>query len=342
MQRSAVMLSLSLVALAHIPDGVCCEQLPELTSCRRRHPFALHHTGLRLRGGGGERPDAGSAKWAQLAEQQGEIVRKMKEEIKADRALHAGEELAEAVAKLKDLKNRASDPMNALEDPLIKRKYDLVRSVGEECVAEAELALLMTRKPDSFVLYDGFEPSGRMHIAQGIFKAMNVNKCTEAGGTFVFWVADWFALMNDKMGGDLDKIKTVGKYLSYYTLSTIMSHHFSAGNHLILPFFYRQISGGSVEGNGHGHGARQIRVELRRNLAKRPRLLDAGARHCTSHNHCSRQKVLPDHGPPRELPHCCSDSLSPHADHRHLLPQSRHLSAGSGSAQSQHVGQRVL
>ena len=28
-----------------------------------------------------------------------------------------------------------------------------------------------------------------------------------AGGTFIFWVADWFALMNDKMGGDLDKIK---------------------------------------------------------------------------------------------------------------------------------------
>ena len=29
----------------------------------------------------------------------------------------------------------------------------------------------------------------------------------------MFWVADWFALMNDKMGGDLDKIQTVGKYL---------------------------------------------------------------------------------------------------------------------------------
>ena len=44
---------------------------------------------------------------------------------------------------------------------------------------------------------------------------MNVNKCTYPGtnSTFVFWVADWFALMNDKMGGDLDKIKIVGKYL---------------------------------------------------------------------------------------------------------------------------------
>mmetsp|Transcript_37475 Transcript_37475/g.76419 ORF Transcript_37475/g.76419 Transcript_37475/m.76419 type:complete len:680 (-) Transcript_37475:197-2236(-) len=54
-----------------------------------------------------------------------------------------------------------------------------------------------------------------MHIAQGVFKAVNVNKCTLSGtnSTFVFWVADWFALMNDKMGGDLEKIKIVGRYL---------------------------------------------------------------------------------------------------------------------------------
>lgn len=56
--------------------------------------------------------------------------------------------------------------MNALEDPVTKEKYTLVRSVGEECVADGELAMLLSKKPDSFVLYDGFEPSGRMHIAQ--------------------------------------------------------------------------------------------------------------------------------------------------------------------------------
>jgi tyrosyl-tRNA synthetase len=91
-------------------------------------------------------------------------------------------------------------------------RFDLLRSVGEECQTEAELKSLLAKKK-SFNLYDGFEPSGRMHIAQGVFKAINVNKCTQAGGTFIFWVADWFALMNDKMGGDLDKIKTVGLYL---------------------------------------------------------------------------------------------------------------------------------
>ncbi|KAK3271059.1 hypothetical protein CYMTET_20572 [Cymbomonas tetramitiformis] len=93
-----------------------------------------------------------------------------------------------------------------------EEKYEIVLSVGEECQVASELKNLIAKKP-SFNLYDGFEPSGRMHIAQGVFKAMNVNKCTRAGGIFIFWVADWFALMNDKMGGDLDKIKTVGKYL---------------------------------------------------------------------------------------------------------------------------------
>eukprot|EP00405_Crypthecodinium_cohnii_P014494 CAMPEP_0206462608 /NCGR_PEP_ID=MMETSP0324_2-20121206/26081_1 /ASSEMBLY_ACC=CAM_ASM_000836 /TAXON_ID=2866 /ORGANISM="Crypthecodinium cohnii, Strain Seligo" /LENGTH=854 /DNA_ID=CAMNT_0053934799 /DNA_START=139 /DNA_END=2704 /DNA_ORIENTATION=- len=91
--------------------------------------------------------------------------------------------------------------------------FTLVRSVGEECQADQELRGLLKMKKNSWTVYDGFEPSGRMHIAQGIFKAINVNKCTAAGGTFVFWVADWFALMNDKMGGDLQKIKTVGHYL---------------------------------------------------------------------------------------------------------------------------------
>mmetsp|Transcript_14124 Transcript_14124/g.20319 ORF Transcript_14124/g.20319 Transcript_14124/m.20319 type:complete len:756 (+) Transcript_14124:147-2414(+) len=100
----------------------------------------------------------------------------------------------------------------------LQQDFECILSVGEECISAPELKSLLLAKGRgseiaAFNLYDGFEPSGRMHIAQGVFKAMNVNKCTSAGGTFVFWVADWFALMNDKMGGDLEKIKVVGEYL---------------------------------------------------------------------------------------------------------------------------------
>lgn len=105
--------------------------------------------------------------------------------------------------------------------------YQRILSVGEECINANELLDLLIRQgrgsskraaaatatttttneavldvppPEDalgFRLYDGFEPSGRMHIAQGIYKVTNVNKCTyeENGGTFIFWIADWFALM---------------------------------------------------------------------------------------------------------------------------------------------------
>jgi len=46
-----------------------------------------------------------------------------------------------------------------------------------------------------------------------VMKALNVNKLTKAGCHFKFWVADWFALMNNKMGGDLKKIQKVGLYM---------------------------------------------------------------------------------------------------------------------------------
>lgn len=68
----------------------------------------------------------------------------------------------------------------------VDEKYALCRSIGEECLMEAELRNLLEKKPNP-VAYDGFEPSGRMHIAQGVMKALNVNKLTKSGITFRFW-----------------------------------------------------------------------------------------------------------------------------------------------------------
>lgn len=94
----------------------------------------------------------------------------------------------------------------------IDERIELILSVGEECHTPEGVRKLLEKKPTPPVCYDGFEPSGRMHIAQGIQKSINVNKLTDAGCTFVFWVADWFAQLNNKMGGDLKKIRVVGQY----------------------------------------------------------------------------------------------------------------------------------
>jgi len=95
----------------------------------------------------------------------------------------------------------------------IGQRLKLIKQVGEEVVTEEELKeLLKTNKKP--VAYDGFEPSGtNIHIAQGLLRAINVNKMTKVGCKFKFLVADWHAWANNKMGGNLENIQKVGKYL---------------------------------------------------------------------------------------------------------------------------------
>ncbi len=92
-----------------------------------------------------------------------------------------------------------------------EERLSLIRQVGEEIITDEELRKLLETKAHP-IAYDGFEPSGSMHIAQGILRSINVNKMTKAGGKFKMLVADWFALMNNKLGGDLEKIRITGDY----------------------------------------------------------------------------------------------------------------------------------
>ncbi|ULY68482.1 tyrosyl-tRNA synthetase [Chlorella virus XW01] len=94
----------------------------------------------------------------------------------------------------------------------IKDRIDIISSIGEEIIGKDNLEPLLTNKKN-IIAYDGFEPSGRMHIAQGLLRSHNVNKFIKSGVKFKFWVADWFALMNLKLGGDLNKIQKAGQLM---------------------------------------------------------------------------------------------------------------------------------
>ncbi len=92
-----------------------------------------------------------------------------------------------------------------------KSKFALAKQVGEEIVQEEELlALIESDQP--YNAYDGFEPSGQIHIAQGLFRTINVNKMIGAGAKFKMLIADWHGWANHKMGGDMGKIQVVGEY----------------------------------------------------------------------------------------------------------------------------------
>ncbi|MCW3142125.1 MAG: tyrosine--tRNA ligase [Methanophagales archaeon] len=95
----------------------------------------------------------------------------------------------------------------------IETKIALVkRHPTAEIITEDDLRRLFENN-DHPVAYDGFEPSGFAHLGSGLLRAIKLDDLIKAGIKFKFLIADIFALLNDKMGGDLDAIKEVGKYL---------------------------------------------------------------------------------------------------------------------------------
>jgi len=90
-------------------------------------------------------------------------------------------------------------------------KINNILNISEECDTIQELENLI-KSNKKFTAYNGFEPSGRMHIAQAITTVLNANIIIENGGQMIIYIADWFAKLNHKMDGNLTKIKDVGKY----------------------------------------------------------------------------------------------------------------------------------
>src|SRR2546427_1154965 len=94
----------------------------------------------------------------------------------------------------------------------VEERIELIRRVGEEIITEPELRNLLETKEHP-VAYDGFEPSGLAHVPFGILRAINIEDLQKAGVKVRLWVADWFACVNNKMLGDLEKIKQAGRYV---------------------------------------------------------------------------------------------------------------------------------
>ena len=93
----------------------------------------------------------------------------------------------------------------------IETRLAYVRQVGEEIITEKELRTLLETN-DHPTAYDGFEPSGLAHLPFGVLRPILVDDMLKAGVRMKLWIADWFAWVNNKMGGDLQKIKEVGRY----------------------------------------------------------------------------------------------------------------------------------
>jgi len=81
----------------------------------------------------------------------------------------------------------------------------------EEVITIEELRELLSEKKHPHA-YDGFEPSGLLHLASGLMRALKIKDLLDAGCEFTLLLADYHAVLNNKMGGDLAAIRRAGEY----------------------------------------------------------------------------------------------------------------------------------
>ncbi|MCC6004878.1 MAG: tyrosine--tRNA ligase [Thermofilum sp.] len=80
-----------------------------------------------------------------------------------------------------------------------------------EIVTEKELKILLETKSEP-VAYDGFEPSGFAHLPLGVYRPLLLRDIVKAGVRFKLLLADTFAWINNKLGGDIEKIREAARY----------------------------------------------------------------------------------------------------------------------------------
>ncbi|MEM4359636.1 MAG: tyrosine--tRNA ligase [Candidatus Bilamarchaeaceae archaeon] len=92
----------------------------------------------------------------------------------------------------------------------IEKKIELVaRPPTKEIVSEKKLREVF-EKYSSPRAYDGFEISGFVHLGTGLCTALKIRDFMEAGIKPIILLADYHSWINEKLGGDLDKIRKVG------------------------------------------------------------------------------------------------------------------------------------
>jgi tyrosyl-tRNA synthetase len=94
----------------------------------------------------------------------------------------------------------------------IETKIDLIKKTPtEEVLVESELReLLETNEHPGH--YIGFEISGLLHLGNLVISGFKINDFLKAGVKCQVYLADWHSFINDKMGGDWNKILMAAKY----------------------------------------------------------------------------------------------------------------------------------
>jgi tyrosyl-tRNA synthetase len=89
----------------------------------------------------------------------------------------------------------------------IETKIDLICRAPTEEVLTAEHLRELLETEEHPVAYNGWEPSGLVHLGTGVICAYKMKDFVEAGMHFKAYLSTWHAWLNNKLGGDLELIR---------------------------------------------------------------------------------------------------------------------------------------
>ncbi len=84
---------------------------------------------------------------------------------------------------------------------------DLLKRYLTEIITEEEAVKALSGNPTGYI---GFEPSGIPHLGTGVFWPRKINDLVSLGVEMEVLLADWHAMVNDKLLGDLELIRKSG------------------------------------------------------------------------------------------------------------------------------------
>jgi tyrosyl-tRNA synthetase len=93
----------------------------------------------------------------------------------------------------------------------LEQRVDLVVRHTVEVLTPEEVRALLARS-DRPRAYIGFEPSGALTVAH-LITARKIIDLADAGCDVTVFLADWHAWINDKLDGDLERIRASGRYM---------------------------------------------------------------------------------------------------------------------------------
>ena len=93
-------------------------------------------------------------------------------------------------------------------------RLQLVARNAEEIITLEEIRHLLETEQHPRG-YWGFECSGLMHLGMGLVCGSKIKDMVKAGFEFTIFLADWHSWINNKLGGDMDKIRICGEYFKH-------------------------------------------------------------------------------------------------------------------------------